>query len=127
MEGILQPIDKYRSEAELKERVQDAWDNAMYLRDLLQRMENLKKEDPMTLWLEWPGMLDTLKCYTYHHQFIKDARPLAKVYGWVTEDSVKRSRRRGRTTRSSYGREGTKSWSTSRALTLGRHPLAVST
>jgi hypothetical protein len=42
----------------------------------------------VVLWVEWPGILDILKCYTYHHGFIKDVRPLAKLWGKVIEEEV---------------------------------------
>ncbi len=81
MRGVQHDVDLYRDPLELEQRAQEALEDAKYLGGLLERMNTLATTDPPALQDEWPGILEALDSYAYHHEFIKGVRPLAKLWG----------------------------------------------
>jgi hypothetical protein len=92
MRGVQYHIDVFLDDAERERRAQEALEDAKYLDGLLERMHTLATTDPRALRDEWPGILNVLERYTYHHQFLKGVRPLAKLWQLDIDEAVARAR-----------------------------------
>jgi hypothetical protein len=110
MKGVQYDIDVYRDASELDQRAKEALENAKYLDGLLKRMHTLATTDPLALRDEWPGILDVLECYTYHHQFLKGVRPLAKLWRLDIDEEVVRALPGRPTTASPIARDQKELW-----------------
>jgi hypothetical protein len=80
MRGVQYDIDMYRDPSELDQRAKEALEDAKDLDGLLERIHTLATTDPRALEDEWASILEALECWSYHHQFLKGVRPLAKLW-----------------------------------------------
>jgi hypothetical protein len=110
MRGVQYHIDVYRDASELDQRAEEALEDAKDLDGLLERMHTLATTDPRALQDEWPGILDALECYTYHHQFLKGVRPLAKLWQLDIGQAIARALPGRPTTASPIARDQKELW-----------------
>jgi hypothetical protein len=92
MRGVQYHIDVYRDASELDQRAAEALTNPPALQD------------------EWPDILEVLECSTYHHQFLKGVRLLAKLWQLDIGNAIARALPGRPTTSSPIARDQKELW-----------------